>query len=242
MDMRSTKYGISRLESDEQQRNWNNEKWQDKAKDSLANYDPTRAHLNFEIAKGGIVKPIDKSKSISQKMAENLAARGIKDPNARKDVRRRNRTIAQFIFGGNRQRMHELAFGGQKVNLTKGADNSALTRSKDIEHWARDIYDFMARHYEGISLSSITIDLMSACKNNQSLMACAFLLETIKSISTTPLVPWGKDGARAIIGNYANRERPQQQPLSIRRYSLVVVTSQGFWWLWCRGLQCKSLR
>ena len=44
----------------------------------LANYDPTRASLNFEVTKGGVVQPIDKSKSIAQKMAENLAARGIR--------------------------------------------------------------------------------------------------------------------------------------------------------------------
>ena len=159
MDMRSTTNGISRMESDEQQRNWTNNKWQDKAKDSLANYDPTRAHLNFEIARGGIVQSIDKSKSIAQKMAENLASRSIKDPNARPDARRKHRTIAQFIFGGKRERMHELAFGNQKVDLTKGADNSALTRSKNIEYWARDVYDFMARHYGEDNIISFYVHL-----------------------------------------------------------------------------------
>ena len=133
MDVRSSTEGISRLESDEQQRNWRNEKWERKAKDSLANYDPTRAHLNFEVARGGIVQPIDTSKTIAEKMAKNLAARGIRNPNDNPNARRKNRIIGQFIFGGNRQRMHEIAFGSQKVDLTKGADNSSITRSKDIE-------------------------------------------------------------------------------------------------------------
>jgi len=31
-----------------------------------SNYDPTREHLNFEIGKGGVVKEIDKSKSIGR--------------------------------------------------------------------------------------------------------------------------------------------------------------------------------
>lgn len=83
MDMRSTTSGVSSQESDEQQRNWTKLHWEKKAKDSLSNYDPTRAKLNFEVIKGGIIQPIDTSKTIAEKMAENLAARGIKDPNVR---------------------------------------------------------------------------------------------------------------------------------------------------------------
>ena len=45
------------------------------------NLDRSREHLNFEIV-GGKIQPIDKSKSIGQRLAENLAERGIKDPNA----------------------------------------------------------------------------------------------------------------------------------------------------------------
>jgi len=43
--------------------------------------------------------------------------------------------------------MHELAFGEQKVNLDKGADNSHITRCKDIEEWAQDIYRFAANKW-----------------------------------------------------------------------------------------------
>ena len=89
MDMRSETNGISQRESDEQQRNWTAQQWRKKASDSLANYDPTRAKLNFEIARGGVVQPIDTSKSIAQKMAEDLAARGIKDPNNNGDGKRK---------------------------------------------------------------------------------------------------------------------------------------------------------
>lgn len=78
-------------------------------------------------------------------MAENLAARGIKDPNANPKAVMKRRTVAQFIFGGNRERMHELAFGDQRVDLTKGADNSGITRHKDIEEWAKDVYEFMSK-------------------------------------------------------------------------------------------------
>ena len=124
MDMRSTTSGMSAQESDKQQRNRTKQHWEKKAKDSLSNYDPTCAKLNFEVIKGGIVQPIDTSKTIAEKIAENLAARGIKDPNARPNAVMKRRTVAQIIFGGNRERIHELAFGNQTVDLTKGADNS----------------------------------------------------------------------------------------------------------------------
>ena len=90
MDIRPNSDGISQAESNEQQRNWSEDFLRKKSNDPMANYDPTRTHLNFEVARSGIVQPIDKSKSIMQKMADNLAARGIKDPNARENVRRRH--------------------------------------------------------------------------------------------------------------------------------------------------------
>lgn len=157
--MRSTTMGISSMESNEQQRNWSDEQWRRKASDSLSNYDPTRASLNFEVTKGGVVQPIDKARSIGQKMEDILHARGIKDPNKRESVRRRQRTLAQFIFGGNRERMHELAFGSQKVDLSKNADNSSIVRSKDIENWAVDVYNFVARRYGEDNIVSFYVHL-----------------------------------------------------------------------------------
>ena len=159
MDMRSTTSGVSSQESDEQQRNWTKQHWEKKAKDSLSNYDPTRAKLNFEVVKGGIIQPIDTSKTIAEKMAENLAARGIKDPNARPNAVMKRRTVAQFIFGGNRERMHEIAFGNQTVDLTKGADNSSIVRCKDIEEWAKDVYSFMAKRFGEDNIISFYVHL-----------------------------------------------------------------------------------
>ena len=147
MDIHANSSGITQAESNEQQRNWNDKVWDLKASDSLSNYDPTRKHLNFEVAKGGIIQPIDTSKSIAQKMAESLASRGIKDPNDRPNVRRRQNTLAQFVFGGSRERMLNLAFGSQELSLEKGADNSHLCRTKDIEDWAKDVYDFVAKRF-----------------------------------------------------------------------------------------------
>ncbi|MCI7509511.1 MAG: plasmid recombination protein [Prevotella sp.] len=159
MDLRSNAEGITTLESNEQQRNWTQEHALKKVKDPLSNYDQTRFHLNFEVVKGGIVQPIDTTKTIAQKLAENLAARGIKDPNARPNVKRKRRTLAQFIFSGNRERMLELAFGNQVVDLSKGADNSHLTRQKNIEEWAKDVYGFVAKHFGEDNIISFYVHL-----------------------------------------------------------------------------------
>ena len=71
MDIRPNSDGISQAESNEQQRNWSEDFLRKKSNDPMANYDPTRTYLNFEVARSGIVQPIDKSKSIMQMMADN---------------------------------------------------------------------------------------------------------------------------------------------------------------------------
>ena len=142
MDFRPSK-GITTAQSNEHQRRWTEKGW-DRAV-SVGNYDPTREHLNFEIRTGKIF-PIDKTRSIPERMADNLSARGIKDPNGGL-TEPRFRTVVNFIFGGSRERMHEIAFGKQDVNFDKGADNSHIERNKDIEEWAKDVYSFVCDKY-----------------------------------------------------------------------------------------------
>lgn len=129
---------------------------------SIGNYDLTREHLNFEITKGGKIQPIDKTRSIPQRIAANLAARGIKDPNEGLEEPR-FRTVVNFILGGSRERMLELAFGDQKVNLAKGADSSHLKRNRDIEQWAKDMYYFVSDRYgeENIAAFIVHLDEMN---------------------------------------------------------------------------------
>lgn len=135
--------GMSTNQSNEHQRRWSDRSWNVAVKSG--NYDRTRAHLNFEVARGGVVQPIDQTKSIPRRIKETLAERGIIDPNEemkRKGKESNRRTVVNIIFGGSRDRMHRLAFGNQTVDLEHGADNSSITRSKDIENWAKDIYGF----------------------------------------------------------------------------------------------------
>lgn len=138
MDIRASK-GITVGQSNEHQRKWSEKGWDSAV--STGNYDRSREALNFEIKKGGIVSSVDKRKSIPQLMAESLTERGIKDPNEGRETPK-YRTVVNFIFGGTRERMLEIAFGNQKVDLAKGADNSHIKRSPDIERWAQDMYRF----------------------------------------------------------------------------------------------------
>lgn len=53
--------------------------------------------------------------------------------------------MVNFIFGGSRERMNELAFGTDTPDLKAGADNSRLRRSPAIVQWAKDVWNFVAR-------------------------------------------------------------------------------------------------
>lgn len=125
---------------------------------SKGNYDPTRKHLNFEVASEGKIGPIDTSRSIPERMADILKSRGIKDPNEGLTVPK-YRTVVNIIFGGSRERMHELAFGGQQVNFEKGADNSHIKRNSEIEQWAKDVYSFVSGKYGEQNIAAFIVHL-----------------------------------------------------------------------------------
>lgn len=137
----------------------------DTARKAQWNYDPSREHLNFEIGKGGVVKEVDKTKSIPQRIKENLEARGIKDPNIPLINQGRNpyyRTVANFILGGNREVMRNLVFGNQKVDWEHGADNSGLKRMPEIDAWAKDAYAFMCKKYGEQNIAAFVVHLDEA--------------------------------------------------------------------------------
>ena len=148
--------GITTAQSNEHQRRRSEQA--EKYAIKMGNYDPTRKHLNFEIAPGGKIRPIDTSRSIPERMADILSSRGIKDPNEGL-IEPKFRTVVNIIFGGSRERMRELAFGTQQVDLEKGADNARIKRKSDIERWAKDVYSFVSGKYGEQNIAAFIVHL-----------------------------------------------------------------------------------
>lgn len=132
--------------SAEHQRKWDKTQWENKLKDPERNYDKSRAHLNFEIRKGGKIASIDQKVDITDKVnkrieewkAVRLAATG-KLP----ILRSTQHKSVSLILGGNRERMNELAFGKQV--LKERGHNSHIKRMPDIEQYALDNYHALAK-------------------------------------------------------------------------------------------------
>ena len=137
----------------------------ERAQKARWNYDPSREHLNFEVGKGGVVTEVNKFKTINQRIQENLDSRGIVNPNKKyidQGLDPKYRTVANFILGGNREVMRNLAFGNQKVDWEHGADNSDLKRMPEIEAWAKDAYAFMCKKYGEQNIAAFVVHLDEA--------------------------------------------------------------------------------
>ncbi len=137
---------FSTAEANENERRWNDDKIDRKNQDSTNNYDKTRMKLNFEIGPDGKIHPLGyHEKPLEVRLQERLSELGWKP--FKQDSKIQPNCCARFIFGGNHDRTIEMAFGNQTVNLEKDADNSHLHRCEEIEHWAKDVYDWCANRY-----------------------------------------------------------------------------------------------
>lgn len=154
MDIKTSK-GVGNS-SNEQLRNWTEGGWQQAQKEG--NYDRSRERLNFEVVCGGVIRAVNKGYTLADRMADNLQARGIKDPNEGLE-QPRFRTIVNFIFGGSRDRMRELAFGDQEVNFDNKGENWSVERRPEIEEWAKDIYGFVANKWGEQNIVSFIVHL-----------------------------------------------------------------------------------
>jgi len=137
----------------------------ERAQKARWNYDPSREHLNFEVGKGGIVTEVNKFKTINQRIQEYLDSRGIVNPNKKyidQGLDPKYRTVVNFILGGNREVMRNLAFGNQKVDWEHGADNSDLKRMPEIESWAKDAYAFMCKKIGEQNIAAFVVHLDEA--------------------------------------------------------------------------------
>ena len=137
---------FSTAEANENERRWNEDKIERKNQDPTNHYDKARMKLNFEIGPDGKIHPLGyQEKPLEVRLQERLDALGWKP--FKPDSKIQPNCCAKFIFGGNHDRTLEMAFGNQTVSLEKDADNSHLHRCDEIEHWAKDVYEWCVRRY-----------------------------------------------------------------------------------------------
>ena len=127
--------------SDEHQRNWNDEQLHRKIEATERNYDLSRMPLNFEISHGGKIEAIDKRKNIADKIEDRIKE-GV---TVQTSIRSTSHRSVNIVFGGNRERMLEMAFGKQQIG--ERGKNWNVHRCPEIEQWAKDIYDFSCHEF-----------------------------------------------------------------------------------------------
>ena len=140
--------------SNEHQRNWSKEFFEQKAKNPDHNYDRSRTALNFQVGPGGRITEIDESRRIGDKVDE-IIKKHLR-PNAR--VTAISNRAVMVVFGGNRERMREMAFGSQVLNDYEET-NAHLIRQPEIEQWAKDIYGFVCREFGEENVASFIVHL-----------------------------------------------------------------------------------
>ena len=132
---------FSTAEANENERRWNEERFDQKNQDPTNHYDKTRQHLNFEIGPDGKIHALGyQEKSLEVRLAERLEQ--LSWHCFKEGSKNQPNMCAKFIFGGNHDRTLQMAFGDQTVSTDRGADNSHLHRCPEIERWAMDVYDW----------------------------------------------------------------------------------------------------
>ena len=153
MDFKTVK-SIAANVSNEQQRNWSDELFERKAKNPDHNYDRSRTALNFQIGPGGVITTVDKSRRIGERVEEIIKSH--LRPDAR--VTSISNRAVMVVFGGNRERMREMAFGSQVLNDYEET-NGHLIRQPEIEQWAKDVYGFVCREFGEENIASFIVHL-----------------------------------------------------------------------------------
>lgn len=109
-------------------------------------YDWFRRHLNFEIVKGKICPILSQEKPLHERLEKRLQELGFK--HYKKDAPNAPNICMDFVVGGNRQRMREMAFGKQEVIFGGNEEsNVSVYRCNEIENWAIDTYRWVAKKY-----------------------------------------------------------------------------------------------
>lgn len=135
--------------SDENERRDKSKEWFDRTEDSKGtpyHYDWWRRNLNFEIVKGKICPQLSHAIPLHERIQNRLRELGFK--NYKETAKNAPNVCMDFVIGGQRERLREMAFGKQYVNFDeKDEQNSHVKRCDEIERWAMDTYKWAAEKY-----------------------------------------------------------------------------------------------
>lgn len=144
---------------------WDEETYRKKNRIPWNNYDWSRHSLNFEIAKGRDGKPMViplGSQDVTlyrryQKVLQDLGFKQYKVGASNQQL-----TYMELILSGSTKKMQKLAFGDQNVDFTRNPrewKNWGVTRTKEIEQWALDCYEFMCKKYGAENIIGFEVHL-----------------------------------------------------------------------------------
>jgi hypothetical protein len=142
----SARKGFPSTLSDEHQRRWSDKRWQVDQSSQKSLIDRSRAHLNYEIIRGGKIVPLGTAPSGPERLRQRLIEADAEDPNDGLDEPK-FRTVCEMVISGSRDRIREMAFGDQNVVFKKDGGNENVKRMPDIEKWSLDIYNAVAEKY-----------------------------------------------------------------------------------------------
>lgn len=158
---------MSTGEANEHQRRFTEKMWENRQKRRKNAIDRSRSNCNFELVRGGKMVPLGSEKTIKQRIEERYKEAKVQDPNVARMERYKAqgkvytgkpyRTICEIVFSGNAGVMRRLAFGEQKLDRTKGVDNSHLVLQQDIIDWAKDVYNAVAKKYGEENIVSFVV-------------------------------------------------------------------------------------
>ena len=145
-------------EGKENERRWDDAKIDRKNTDPDNHYDKTRMHLNFEVGPDGKIHPLGyQSKPLEQRLEDRLQQLGWHP--FKEGSKNQPNCAVEFILGGSRERINEMAFGVHLPNLEKGSDNSHIERMPEIEQWALDNYAWLCRRFGAENVIGLQIHL-----------------------------------------------------------------------------------
>ncbi len=134
--------------NENERRGWSEATYRRKNQNRFNNYDWSRHHLNFEI-KDGKILPLG-SQDISLYKRYHNVLKNLDFKQYKIGATNQPHTYVELIMSGSTEKMQKIAFGDQQVDFERNPErwkNWSVSRTKDIEDWALDIYNFVCKKY-----------------------------------------------------------------------------------------------